>query len=105
MSSGPPTNPVGRHVQARRPRGPAGWSLRTRLVLTLVGLVVAVCAIIGVVTTLAVYKFQVGQLDKRLTGAAGRAQDHNRQQLPPDAGMPNIQMPGNSTGTINVHIA
>ncbi len=72
MSSGPATSPTGRHIEAGRRRGPAGWSLRARLMLVLAGLVVAVCAIIGVVTTVAVYRYGVGRLDDRLQMAMGR---------------------------------
>src|SRR5690348_10740405 len=87
MSSGPPTNPTGRHVRARRRRGPAGWSLRTRLVLTLVGLVVAVGAIIGVFTTIVSYKVGVNRLDDQLKSAALRTMmppphRDNRTQAP-----------------------
>src|SRR5216110_456006 len=49
---------------------PAGWSLRTRLLVALVAVVAGVCAIIGVATTLAVYHFQVGRLDDQLMAAA-----------------------------------
>src|SRR5437667_8316671 len=72
MSSGPATSPTGRHLRARRRRNPAGWSLRTRLVLVLAGIVVAVCAIVGIVTTVASYKFAVHRLDVQLLGATSR---------------------------------
>src|SRR5438034_3744024 len=49
---------------------PAGWSLRTRLLVALVAVVAGVCAIIGVATTVAVYHFEVGRLDDQLTAAA-----------------------------------
>src|SRR5690349_17385263 len=73
MSSSPPSS-------ALRWR-PAGWSLRTRLVVALVVLVAGVCAVIGVGTTVAVYQFQVRRLDSQLTAAVGRTNDAGR---PPD---------------------
>src|SRR5690349_10944199 len=89
MSSGPPTNPTGRHVRARRRRGPAGWSLRTRLVLTLVGLVVAVGAIIGVITSVASYKFAVHRLDVQLEAATSRTGSAGGGFLHPPPGLYN----------------
>src|SRR2546430_15860561 len=92
MSSSPPSERA-----ARRRRGPAGWTLRTRLLVAVVALVAAVCAIIGVATTLAMYQLQVGQLDARVDAAADRARHLGDQRgpgggdhdpLPPLAGRP-----------------
>jgi two-component system OmpR family sensor kinase len=58
-----------------RASGLAGWSLRTRLLATVVGLVAIVCVLVGVATEIAVYRFQVGQLDNRLQAAVGRSQN------------------------------
>src|SRR4051812_30421876 len=107
MSSEQPTSQAGRHLRARRRRGPASWTLRTRLLLTLVGVVIAVCAIIGGTTTVLVYKFQVKQLDIRLGGAANRALTFTTH--PPSdfkgARPPLEQAPGNGMpGTLNVRI-
>src|SRR5437764_15389926 len=86
MSSSPPTDRA-----VRRRRGPAGWSLRTRLLVAVVALVAAVCAGIGAATTLAVYHLQVGRLDAQLYPAADRtrhagdqdqADDHTSPRLP-----------------------
>jgi len=66
MSSNPPTE-----APPRR-RGPAGWSLRARLVAALVGLLAAACVVIGVATTVAVYQFQLRQLDNQLMSAGNR---------------------------------
>jgi len=86
MSSSPPTDRA-----VRRRRGPAGWSLRTRLLVAVVALVAAVCAVIGVATTLAVYHLQVGRLDAQLYPAADRTRhagdqdqddDHTSPRLP-----------------------
>src|SRR5947209_1479616 len=59
---------------------PARWSLRTRLLVTLVAVVVGVCAAIGVGTTVAVYHVQIGQLDEQLGAAVGRAQHPGRPE-------------------------
>jgi len=77
MSSSPPSERA-----ARRRRGPAGWTLRTRLLVAVVALVAAVCAIIGVATTLAMYQLQVGQLDARVDAAADRARHLGDQRGP-----------------------
>src|SRR2546423_13193338 len=66
MSSSPPAD-----APPRR-RGPAGWSLRARLVAALVALLAAVCVVIGVATTLAVHQFQLRQLDNQLMSAGNR---------------------------------
>jgi two-component system OmpR family sensor kinase len=73
MSSSPPTD------RPARRRGPAGWSLRTRLLVAVVTLVAAVCTVIGVATTLALYQLQVRQLDSRLSVAG----DRTHGALPP----------------------
>src|SRR2546421_5769183 len=49
---------------------PAGWSLRTRLLVALIVLVAGVCATIGTATTIEVYRFQVGRLDDQLMANA-----------------------------------
>src|SRR5204863_456474 len=48
---------------------PRGWSLRTRLLVAVVALVAAVCAILGVATTFAVNQWQVHRLDAALFAA------------------------------------
>jgi two-component system OmpR family sensor kinase len=52
----------------------AGRSLRTRLVVAVVGLLAVVCVAIGGVTAVVLHYFLVHQLDQQLTGAAGRAE-------------------------------
>src|SRR5262245_10989098 len=81
----------------------AGWSLRARLLATVVGLVAIVCVIVGVATEIAVYRFQVGQLDSRLAAANGRNAGGTEQTAgnyhdPFQGGPP--QLPG----TLNAHI-
>jgi two-component system OmpR family sensor kinase len=94
MSSNPRAEPA----RSRRLR----LSLRTRLIAALVGLLAAVCAVIAVATTVAVYQFQVHQLDARLmlAGARGLAALH-----PPDHddGPPSTAPPGQGPGTVNAH--
>ncbi len=52
-----------------------GWSLRTRLVVGLVGLLAAVSLVVGVATEVALHDFLVGRLDDQLTAAVTRSQD------------------------------
>ena len=84
MSSSPPTESPPTESPVRRRRGPAGWSLRTRLLVAVVALVAAVCAVIGVATTLAVYHLQVHRLDAQLYPAANRTRN---------AGNPDLALP------------
>jgi two-component system, OmpR family, sensor kinase len=51
---------------------PSGWSLRARLLMTVVGLLAVVCVIVGVATTTISYRAQIHQLDNRLTAAGTR---------------------------------
>lgn len=105
MSSNPPADPV------RRRRGPAGWSLRARLVATLVGLLAVVCAVIAVATTVAVYQFQVHQLDTQLMSAGARTFVALHPPAPdPDRGPPPgpppgpIGIPGQGPGTVSARV-
>ncbi|MEU5027229.1 sensor histidine kinase [Streptomyces milbemycinicus] len=63
------SSPSGRR-SARRRRKP--WSLRTRLVVSAVGLIAVVCAVIGTVTTIALHTYLYDQVDKQLSGVATR---------------------------------
>jgi two-component system OmpR family sensor kinase len=64
-----------------RPRAPrpggfhrrlAGWTLRGRLITGLVALLALACAVVGVVTYVALRGFLLGQLDSQLAAASGR---------------------------------
>src|SRR2546421_4520663 len=100
MSSSPPAD-----APPRR-RGPAGWSLRARLVAALVALLAAVCVAIGVATTLAVYQFQLRQLDNQLMSAGNRT-SAALHPLPfrPDGRTPEdlVPPPGQGVGTVGAH--
>jgi two-component system, OmpR family, sensor kinase len=79
----------------------SGWSLRARLLVAMIGLFAVVCAVIGVVTDVAMYQIQVRQLDERLQagahhppaaltpgsdelpGATGSARQQNRERFGP----------------------
>ena len=56
-----------------RMRSPRTWSLRTRLLVTQVGLLALVCACIGVGTVLALQSFLIHQLDERLAETGRRS--------------------------------
>ncbi|WP_262285226.1 cell wall metabolism sensor histidine kinase WalK [Micromonospora sp. MA102] len=68
MSSSPPSDRGG-----RLRRWLAGWSLRRRLVLSVVALLALVSIGIGGLTTIALRHFLVGQVDNQLAIADGRA--------------------------------
>jgi two-component system OmpR family sensor kinase len=103
MSSSPPSD------AARTWRRLGPWTLRAQLIAALVALVAAACAIIGVVTTQAVYHFQVGQLDSRLDDAARRTRTFGAR--PPDR-LPGAPLPlgpltgapGQGAGTLAARI-
>src|SRR6266508_1858145 len=71
MSSSPPAET--RTVVRRK--GFRVWSLRARLLGTLVLLLAVACAVIGVATEVVVYQVQVRKLDKRLAAAGLRTED------------------------------
>ncbi len=60
-----------------------GWSLRARLVTGLVGLLAAVCLVVGVVTEIALRDYLVGRLDGQLIAAVARAR--KAFDRPPDS--------------------
>ncbi|MEU8621113.1 HAMP domain-containing sensor histidine kinase [Streptomyces sp. NPDC048623] len=53
--------------------GARPWSLRTRLVVSAVGLIAVVCAVIGTVTTIAFRSYLYEQVDKQLLAVSNRA--------------------------------
>lgn len=63
-----PWSPPVRRLLPRRP-----WSLRTRLVLSAVGLIAVVCAVIGTVTTIAFRSYLYEQVDRQVQEVADRA--------------------------------
>ncbi len=68
MSSSPPAEQA--HAARRLWRGP--YTLRTKLIAGFVTLIVAVCAVIGVVTEVFLSKYLVHQLDARLVSTQER---------------------------------
>ncbi|OHU97494.1 sensor histidine kinase [Mycobacterium talmoniae] len=76
MSSNPPGS--GRRV----------WSLRARLLVGQIVLLVAVCVGIGAVTELALHQYLVGQLDHELHKAAHRSADLYGMPPPPPPPLP-----------------
>ena len=90
------------------------WSLRARLLVGQVLLLVAVCVGIGVVTELALHQYLVGQLDNEVHKAARRSADihgepppppppwwHDRQPFPrPGPGPDFLDMPGQPVGMV-----
>ncbi|WP_081681058.1 cell wall metabolism sensor histidine kinase WalK [Cellulomonas sp. URHD0024] len=100
-------------VLGSRPR----WTLRRRLVVTVVALVAVVAAVMGTVTTLALRSSLVGQLDEKLLMAHGRANVHLQPPGSPLGGDDDRTPPGpiasgengttpayQDTGTVNVYL-
>jgi two-component system, OmpR family, sensor kinase len=89
-----------------------GWSLRTRLIAALVGLLALVSVVVGVVSTLALRDLLVGQLDSQLQAAGNRA-SHAYQQRPPpereagerdEPGPDFLDAPGQPAGTLGAQL-
>ncbi|HEX3611551.1 MAG TPA: HAMP domain-containing sensor histidine kinase [Sporichthyaceae bacterium] len=65
--------------------GPPGWTLRSRLVVLLVALLIGVSLTIGVISTLALQHYLIGQLDDKVDNAAARTlRVYQDLQNPPD---------------------
>ena len=97
---------------APRMRGPARWSLRTRLLASAVALLAAVSLVIVVVTVVALDQFLTARLDDQLTAAVDRSArgfDDGSGQHPGErpgdrpVGGP-LQVPGQAEGTLGVLI-
>ena len=84
----------------------SGWSLRTRLVASLVALLAVLSAIVGVASVITMRHVMTGQLDKQLVAADLRAHNgYNGGGPPGDHNgdhMPLAQLPGQPAGTINM---
>jgi two-component system OmpR family sensor kinase len=103
MSSSPPIEPAASRPPRRR--GPAGWSLRTRLVAAMIALLAVVCLVVGAVTEVALNRVLLNQLDNRLTASAGRSA-MAFQRPPPADPRPKPDFPrGQQVGTLMAHIA
>ncbi|MFG2102785.1 sensor histidine kinase [Micromonospora echinaurantiaca] len=96
MSSSRPGERAG--PPARLRRWPAGWSLRTRLVVTLVALLALVSVGIGGLSTVALRQFLVDRVDAQLVpGAMSRG---DRPFPPFGAGLPPGLPPGSVVATV-----
>ncbi|MGB2922238.1 MAG: HAMP domain-containing sensor histidine kinase [Mycobacterium sp.] len=73
---------------------PRSWSLRTRLLVTQVVLLAAVCAGIGIATEFALQRFLMNQLDEQVVEAARRsAMIFDFGRPPPGMGPPMMRQP------------
>jgi len=94
---------------------PRRWTLRARLISTVVALLAVVCLVVGSAVTLALREFLYERLDKQVTDAtsltAGRYNDDGAGRGPggDDGGAASTQLaflngPGLPTGTVGAHI-
>lgn len=78
-------------------------TLRRRLVLSIVALVVAVSAVIGAASIIALASIQTGAIDQQITGATHRAQRYLQQN---QSGQPSIDLSrpsGQAAGTLTAY--
>jgi two-component system, OmpR family, sensor kinase len=80
---------------------PRTWSLRARLLVTLVALLAVVCAAIGVATELALHRFLMHQLDTQLLEAGRRSAAISG--MPPMPGMPDMPPRNPAMGPMPPH--
>ncbi|WPF81893.1 ATP-binding protein [Sanguibacter sp. 4.1] len=117
MSAVPAADDRGHAQSRRRP-----WTLRRQLVALLIGLVLLICSILAVVSTLSLRSELVGQIEDDLRQASSRAVDRPLKDLggsstPPASGCPDggdcsaadpgqapsqYQVPGQGAGDIDV---
>ncbi|HTY28231.1 MAG TPA: HAMP domain-containing protein, partial [Mycobacterium sp.] len=98
MSSSRPAEPLRPSTKPSlldRLRSPRSWSLRTRLLATLIALLAFVCVGIGAGTQLALRGFLMRQLDQQVVEAVHRSAVINAYGPPPSApGMPPMRHHG-----------
>ncbi|MGA5559954.1 sensor histidine kinase [Streptomyces platensis] len=86
---------------ARSPAPRRRWSLRTRLVVSAVVLIAVVGAVIGTVTTLALYSYMQGQLDRQVHDFVMRAQmPRPHEPRRPQGGLDFVAMAGQPLGAV-----
>jgi two-component system, OmpR family, sensor kinase len=87
---------------------PHNWTLRTRLIASILGLLVLVCAGIGVFADIAVRNSLTSALDRQLAAAgtnfdrAGDSPDHDGGRFPAGGGRFGFLPPGSPIGTVGV---
>jgi two-component system OmpR family sensor kinase len=102
-----------------RPKPLRDWTLRARLVTSLVGLLVIICVFIGCFTEIALNHFLTGRLDDQLSAAGGRVErqfqpgglynsvgSSSQSTARPNSpnGLDSPFPPGSEVGTISVRI-
>jgi two-component system OmpR family sensor kinase len=102
---------IRRAVAALRPVPLRDWTLRARLVSSMLGLIVLICLGIGVFTTYSLHSFLVGKLDDQLSSAGQRANNDDGGRLAgrhgfpgPGTGQPPVQPNAQSEGSIEVFV-
>ncbi|MBF4608781.1 sensor histidine kinase [Curtobacterium sp. VKM Ac-1393] len=78
-------------------------TLRRRLVLSIVALVVAVSAVIGAVSIIALSSIQTGAIDKQITSATHRAQRYLEQNQSGQPGIDLSRPSGQAAGTLTAY--
>src|SRR6266542_4481856 len=94
-------------------RGPAGWTLRTRLLAAMIALLAAVSVIIGLVSVLALDRSLLNRVDDQLVSAANRSRlavgqprrdDHRSGEPDHGEGPDFLFAPGQGEGTLGAQL-
>src|SRR5215218_8231224 len=85
------------------------WSLRTRLIAAVVALLAVVCLVVGVVTQVAVYRIEMGQLDQRVRTSAQQVAHQGDERGGPDEPLGGLEplrggRPGPPPGTVDARV-
>jgi two-component system OmpR family sensor kinase len=89
-----------------RPRRLRDWTLRSRIIAAMLGLLVILCVLIGTFSDIALHHTLMGRLDAQLTEAGGRFLNNFDQPPGPRGGHgPAVPLPaGQEIGSIGAHI-
>lgn len=97
-------SPEAPHRHRRSWLKPDTWHLRTRLILLVMALLIAICGAVGVVSYASMDAFLTRQLDDQLSQAAERSNDPGRPPAGGFNGRDPLDARGQSVGTLNARI-
>lgn len=100
-----PTPPARPDRPVPTPPKTHGWTLRSRISASLIGLLALICLVIGVFTHTVMSNSLYSQLDEQLHQASNRAASFDGSPSSQDQKMPDpLNTPGQGSGTLNARI-